>query len=106
MKYTPLSGMTSNWSRLTLVRPRTRAERKEMDQLPRPIPGIPESMRVPRLVARPARPAAAVGEVVSGPIRCGACGRKRGELIKTLRQFQCQRCVTHTQRMGEPEDMQ
>jgi hypothetical protein len=90
--------ITSNWSRLAISQRPTRAERKE---LPRPIPGILTTIAAPQLTHP--RPLAVPGEVINGYIRCGACGRKRSELIKTLKQFQCKRCVSHTQRMGEAQ---
>jgi len=91
--------VTSNWSRLVSSQRPTRAERK--DRI-RPIPGILTTIAQTQL-ATPPKPLAVPGEVVNGYIRCGACGRKRSELIRTLKQFQCKRCVTHTQRMGESQ---
>lgn len=91
--------ITTNWPRITLSRRQTRVERRDS---PQPIPGVLTTLPGPRL-ASPVRPHAAIGEVVNGHIRCGACGRKRDELIRTLRQFQCVRCVTHNERMGESQ---
>ena len=83
------STVLTNWSTLAMVRPQTRAERKAF---PNKISGILTTVPAPRLITRP-RPFAAQGEVVTGPIRCAECGRRRNELVRTLQQFVCTRCA-------------
>jgi hypothetical protein len=81
--------VTTNWSRLALSQRQTRQERRDF---PRRIPGLLGTILDVRLAAPP-RPIAVQGEVINGHIRCGACGRKRNELIRTTHQFMCVRCV-------------
>lgn len=79
--------VTSRWDRLVIERPRTRVEKSKF-----PVQMAPAPLPAPRLV-RYRQSAAALGEVIPTVARCPVCGRKRGELIRTLNQFTCKRCV-------------
>ena len=97
----PHGTVTTAWSNFSANEPLSRADKREIKHLNRFAGSRKPPAISPRLVSKPRRPLAVQGEVTEAHLRCAECGRRRHELIKTLRHFTCTRCVMTGRRRGQ-----